>query len=276
MIELEKVLAVLDTDEGKLLVAEYTERFLKLELPEYVNDDAVAAGIVASVAKGLSESTVPEGADVHQYILGKLEENIAELKSSETAPESSEPIPTITENIPPRPLPNGSRYLNPEEVNWLLKYDPKVKSAAEKGAKGFRRQYPDKCSYMSDDMIIENILNMLYKLNRRDPEIISQLSAPPGPSFFKEYEEGTPEEIVIRYFNSYSGREKDYEKPKTTYSGSKTTTSKHTSTSSRKAELLEQKKHNQTLGIIFLLVFWPIGVYYLYKASQISKQIDSL
>lgn len=244
MIEISEVLAALGTEEGKVLLATYINLFLKSNYPEQVNDETAMESAMTAIVEGLSQCTVPEDLDTRTFILGKLAIMIQELeKQGESA---------AVEEIPPRPLPNGSRYLNPEEVNWLLKYDPKVKSAAEKGAKGFRRQYPDKCSYMSDDMIIESILNMLYKLNRRDPEIISQLSAPPGPSFFKQYEEGTPEEIVIRYFESYSGREENYKKPNTTYSGSKTTTSMYPSTSSRKADAEYQREKSKKTGIIII------------------------
>ena len=43
-----------------------------------------------------------------------------------------------------------------------------------------------------------------------------------------------------------------------------------------KEELLEMKKKNKKLGIIFFFLFFPVGVYFLYKASQISAVIDSM
>ena len=62
-----------------------------------------------------------------------------------------------------------------------------------------------------------------------------------------------------------------YEEPTQFSFGSKTS-----GVSGSKEELLQQKKKNTTLGIVFLFLCWPVGVYFLYKASQISKQIDSL
>lgn len=269
MIEINEVLAALDTEEGKVLLATYINLFLKTNYPEQVNDKTAMESAMTAIVEGLSQCTVPDDFDTRTFILGKLATNIQEL---EKQAESSAAV----EEIPPRPFPNGSRYLNPEEINWLVKYDPKVKESARRVIKWYRKEHSDSCNLLKDEAIIESLLDMLYKLNRRDPSIISQLSAPPGPSFFKQYEEGTPEEIVIRYFDSYSGREKEYEKPKTTYSRPKTAASKNTPNPARKAELLKEKKHNQTLGIVFLFLCWPIGIYFFYKASQIAKEIDSL
>ncbi len=52
--------------------------------------------------------------------------------------------------------------------------------------------------------------------------------------------------------------------------------SKTSCVSGTKEELLQQKKKNTTLGIVFLFLCWPVGIYFFYKASQISKQIDSM
>ena len=41
-------------------------------------------------------------------------------------------------------------------------------------------------------------------------------------------------------------------------------------------ELTKEKKRNTTIGIILLFVFWPVGVYFLYKAHQNEKEIKSL
>ena len=43
-----------------------------------------------------------------------------------------------------------------------------------------------------------------------------------------------------------------------------------------KEELVAMKKKNTKLGIIFFFLFFPAGLYFLYKASQISKVIDSM
>lgn len=265
MIELEKVWDVLNTDEGKVLLAEYIELFLNSNYPvDYVkeNEDDLLTVVTAGVVQGLSESNVPDGVDIRDHILGKLKENIAELKADNE--EFFDPNPTVTESIPPRPLPNGSRYLNPEEVKWLVKYDPMVGAAANRAVRNMRKESADGFKNMSDDAIIEIALKNLYKLNRRDPELVAKLSGV-GPSFFKPYEEGTPEEIVVRYFDiTYGGEE------------SKTTPYKSTETPSKsKSELIKQKKKNIIWGIIFLFVFWPVGAYLLYEAYQLSKEIDS-
>lgn len=69
----------------------------------------------------------------------------------------------------------------------------------------------------------------------------------------------------------------DAERRKTTaYYTEHTNYSTQELTQFSKEELLEMKKKNKKLGIIFLFLFSPVGIYFLYKASQISKQIDSL
>lgn len=133
-------------------------------------------------------------------------------------------------------------------------------------------------------MIIETLLNTLYKLNRRDPEIISQLSAPPGPSFFKEYEEGTPEEIVIRYFDSYSGRTESASVRASTapsqksgsYSYSSKPNTSRNSDLTRKEELIKKRKDNIKFAIFGLIFFFPIGIYFIYKAYKLTKEIEDL
>lgn len=46
--------------------------------------------------------------------------------------------------------------------------------------------------------------------------------------------------------------------------------------SGTKEELQKQKDKKVLWGIIFLILFWPVGVYNLYKAYQISKEIEKL
>ena len=46
--------------------------------------------------------------------------------------------------------------------------------------------------------------------------------------------------------------------------------------STPKEELIKEKKHNVTLGVICLFIFWPAAIYFFYKASKISKEIDLL
>lgn len=235
MIEKNEVLAALDTEEGKVLIATYINLFLKVNYPEQVNDETAMESAVTAIVEGLSQCTVPEHLDTRTFVLGKLAFSIQELekKAESTA---------VIEDIPPRPLPNGSRYLNPEEVNWLIKYDPEVKESAKRFVKWYREKHGDSCSIMKDEAVIEVALDMLYKLNRRDPSIISQLSAPPGPSFFKQYEEGTPEEILIRYFDSHFGSDPGYDKP----------------TSSPEVEAEYQRKKSKTIKIIVIVAVLAI------------------
>lgn len=272
MIELQKVVDALNTDKGKKLTIEYSVLLYRKNPSEIADDVQYVKGVAATLARTISEgAVVPEDFETQDYIFEILTNMIESLEEELQGVDAAQ----IPESIPPRPYHTGSRYLNPEEVDWLVKYDPKVKSAVAEGITGFRIEHPVECAGASDDVILDTLLDKLYRLNRRDPEIVEQLPGA-GPSFFKQYEEGTPEEIVIRYFNYYSDGAEDYEDLRTTYSSSKTTTSKYASTSDRKTELLEQKKHNQILGIVFLFVFWPVGIYFFYKASQISKEIDSL
>jgi hypothetical protein len=46
--------------------------------------------------------------------------------------------------------------------------------------------------------------------------------------------------------------------------------------SSRKVELQNQRDKKFFWGIVFLIVFFPVGVYNLYKAFQLSKEIERL
>ncbi len=290
MVEIEKVLEAFGTDEGTTLIADYSKLVLKAEHPDNVDDENYVKMVFLTLVEKFSETmTVPEGVDSERYLLDELKNLI---KATESLYAKKE---TEAEDIPPRPQPNGSRYLNPAEVEWLIKYDPDVKESAECYAKWFRKTYPDKCSYMKDDMIVETTLETLYKLNRRDPEIVSQLSGA-GPSFFKPYEEGTPEEIVTNYFDSSSGRKKGASKSKSKAdtSSSRSSAATYSSTSdysdtdynssykssqndtSYKAQLVKKKNNQTILAVIFLFVFWPVGLYFFYRASRTQKEIDSL
>ncbi len=275
MVELEKVIETFNTEEGSTLVAEYLKRVFPKDGTDKPSDDWIKMATFKLMECVSENATVPEGADCHTFLLEFLKGLI----------DATEPVgeaKTEFADVPPRPLPTGSPYLNPEEVNWLLKYDAKVKASADYYVKWFRREHGDKCSLMNDEMIIETALDMLYKLNRRDSSIVSRLSGA-GPSFFKQYEEGTPEEIVIRYLDSSSGRKERASDTSSTVSRPKADSSSYSGTRSsrkfdsvRKEELLKEKKKNTTLGIVFLFIFWPLAVYFFYKASQIGKEIDLL
>ena len=79
-------------------------------------------------------------------------------------------------------------------------------------------------------------------------------------------------ELRLQVANAERRRTTAYYKEPTQFSfGSKTS-----GVSGSKEELLQQKKKNTTLGIVFLFLCLPVGIYFFYKASQISKQIDSL
>lgn len=41
-------------------------------------------------------------------------------------------------------------------------------------------------------------------------------------------------------------------------------------------ELKKQKDKYVILGIVFICIFWPVGVYFLYKAYQTSKELKAL
>lgn len=203
MIELEEITAAFSTDEARTLLADYTRQYLTKHYPEHVDDKEFAAATMLTIMKEISNRTVPEGMDSTEYILtitkGGLDDLIQENATSPTP-----------ECIPPRPLPTGSPYLNPEEVDWLLKYDSDVKAAAERYAKDLRNKRPETCNHLRDDEIVEIGLNTLYQLNRRDPEVIAQHNF--TPSFLEQFSEGSTEEILIRWFrntaetlsNSYS------------------------------------------------------------------------
>ncbi len=277
MVELEKVIETFHTEEGSDLVAEYLKRVFPKVGTDKPSDDWTMMATFKLMECVSENATVPEGADCHTILLEFLKGLIDATKPVGEAK-------TEAEEIPPRPFPTGSPYLNPEEVNWLLKYDKKVKASADYFVKWFRREHSDSCSpLMKDEMIIETVLDTLYKLNRRDPSIVSQLSGP-GPSFFKQYEEGTPEEIVIRFLDSSSGRKESASgtvstgsKPKSGSSSySSGTYSSRKSNSAHKEELLKERKENIKFAIMGLIFFFPIGIYYIYKVYQLTKEIEAL
>lgn len=266
MIDKSEIISVLDTEEGKVLLAAYINLYLQKNHPGSEMNSEITEVALTGIIEGLSQCTVPDDFDNRTFVLGKLATNIQEMEKDN---ETSEPV---EETIPPRPLPTGSHYLNPAEVNWLLQYDPKVKASAKRLVKWYRAENGENCSYLDDETIVGVILDTLYKLNRRDPEIVSKLTGA-GPSFFKQYEEGTSEEIVIRYFDSYAGSEDDYSAPKTSYSSNSSYSSNtsYSSYGSSSSGRMSEKKMYQNLGILFLFIFFPVGIYFLYKASQIKE-----
>ena len=44
----------------------------------------------------------------------------------------------------------------------------------------------------------------------------------------------------------------------------------------RIAELEKKKKHYLTWAIIWVILWWPVSIYFFYKYSQVSKELDSL
>lgn len=46
--------------------------------------------------------------------------------------------------------------------------------------------------------------------------------------------------------------------------------------STRKAELEKQKNKNLKWGIVWLILFWPVSIYFFYKMYQISQEISHM
>ena len=47
--------------------------------------------------------------------------------------------------------------------------------------------------------------------------------------------------------------------------------------SSAKREALEKDKNkNIIIGVVFVICFWPVSIYFFYKAYQISKELEKL
>lgn len=239
-----KVMEVLGSEEGTTLVAEFTKLYLKKYQPDLADNEDAAKLVALEIMKQYTNKSYPDGCDYNSCILTGLRESIEELKQADVEP----PIP---ESIPPRPR-SYSRYLDPEEVQWLVKYDPEVKAAAERFVKGFREIHPSSCNNMSDKMLIDSELELLYKLNRRYPPLVEEHNF--TPSFLKQFDEGTPEEILIRFFDKYNPK-----KEKKT-----------------KAELQQEVKKNLIYGLIWLILLPPVGAYFLVKAYRTYSEISEL
>ena len=41
-------------------------------------------------------------------------------------------------------------------------------------------------------------------------------------------------------------------------------------------ELKKQKDRNMVIGIVFVFLFWPVAIYFFYKAYQINKELRDL
>ncbi len=50
----------------------------------------------------------------------------------------------------------------------------------------------------------------------------------------------------------------------------------HAAIEAKKAALEKQKNSKLIWGIIWLLIFWPVSIYYFYKMYQISQEISKL
>lgn len=44
----------------------------------------------------------------------------------------------------------------------------------------------------------------------------------------------------------------------------------------RREQLVQEKKHRMTWGIVFLFLFWPVSVYHFYKWYQDDKELSAL
>lgn len=262
MVEFEKIVSACASDEATTLIVKY----LKLISPD-LSENQIRAGTLKLMESLSEQLTVPEGVDCNKYVLAALKE-LVEHESTDTAK-------TQPASIPPRPLPDGSGYLNLDELKWLAKYDPEVKEAAVYYVKKFRSEKPESCNNLSDDMLIEIQLTQLWKINRRDPATMSKLESSfgfyPTPSFLKRYDEGTPSEIAIRYFDSLSHRADS--KPADTYSGYSTEKSVYSDDGDKStvAELLlclflgsigahRFYRREYGMGILYLFTFGLFGI----------------
>lgn len=261
MVEFEKVVSACASDEATTLIG----KILKHDFPS-LGDDQVKFATLKLMETLSEQLTVPAGEDCNKYVLTVLREWAGD-KSTDTA--KAEPA-----TIPPRPLPDGSGYLNLDELKWLAKYDPEVKEAADFYVWTLRIEEPASCNNLSDDMIIELALKMLCGINRRDPATMSKLEAslgcPPTPSFLKQYDEGTPSEIAIRYLNPQSGI--THREVADTYSGYSTAKSVNSDDDkSTVAELLlclflggigahKFYRKQYGMGILYLCTFGLFGI----------------
>lgn len=117
------------------------------------------------------------------------------------------------------------------------------------------KTYPDGCDYSS--RILTGLRSSIDDLKRED------VVPPP------------PERIPPRPY-SYSHHNPQKEE-KTVPAGSKPRNKVELPEDSRsKAELLEERKKNLIRGVIWLILFWPVGVYFLVKAHQIDSEILNL
>ncbi len=82
MIETEKFMEALNTDEATTLMAEYTKLYLQTNDPEHLDDENHQKAIVILLIQQLSEATIPYGMDCNTFVIKWLKASIDNLKAS--------------------------------------------------------------------------------------------------------------------------------------------------------------------------------------------------
>lgn len=80
MIDNDKILVALDTDEGTSLLAEFTRLFLKYIRPELGNDENAQKAVMLLVIQDLQQQTVPSGIDTDMYVISYLKVGINDIR----------------------------------------------------------------------------------------------------------------------------------------------------------------------------------------------------
>ena len=155
--------------------------------------------------------------------------------------------------------------LQKEQLVQVLKYSTKYSGFKSHVQAFLKQQGKDD----SDDAVVDTIAErgmVLYfhatpgqrqAMDSNPEEVIKLLSHDPNIAFKLEPEAAPDDDLDD--LDTYTPAKQYASKP-----------------SGTKEELQKQKDKKILWGIIFLILFWPIGVYNLYKAYQISKEIERL
>ncbi len=82
MIENEKIIAALNTDEVSTLMSEFTELFLQVNYPEHIGEEEYQSMCMLSTVNEISEKTIPYGMSCTDFVSEWLKEMIVFLKQS--------------------------------------------------------------------------------------------------------------------------------------------------------------------------------------------------